>query len=88
MVINAVKIATKYRHKFNKDIVIDLFCYRRRGHNEADDPSATQPLMYKTIAKHPSVLNQYQDQLIGESILTKEQASSIKSIYRESLEDG
>ena len=51
MVVNAVKIATKYRHKFNKDIVIDLFCYRRRGHNEADDPSATQPLMYKRIAK-------------------------------------
>jgi 2-oxoglutarate dehydrogenase E1 component len=88
MVVNAVKIATKYRHKFNKDIVIDLFCYRRRGHNEADDPSATQPLMYKRIAKHPSVLNQYQEQLITESYLTKEKALSIKSTYRDSLEEG
>ena len=61
MVIKAVKIACKYREKFHKDVVIDLFCYRRRGHNEADDPSATQPSMYKKIAKHPSVLNQYQE---------------------------
>ena len=88
MVINAAKIACKYRNKFKKDIVIDLFCYRRRGHNEADDPSATQPLMYEKISKHPSVLNQYEDFLKEEGILTLEKAKKIKSDYRKSLEGG
>ena len=88
MVVNAAKIACKYRNKFKKDIVIDLFCYRRRGHNEADDPSATQPLMYKKISKHPSVLKQYEDKLIEEQILLSEQSKSIKVKYRKSLEGG
>ena len=88
MVVNAVKIATKYRNKFNKDVVIDLFCYRRRGHNEADDPSATQPLMYKKIASHPTVLNQYEEKLIQEEFLTKKEATNIKTNYRKSLESG
>ena len=88
MVIKAVKIACKYREKFYKDVVIDLFCYRRRGHNEADDPSATQPSMYKKIAKHPSVLNQYQEKLMNEGFITKESALNIKNNYRESLEAG
>ena len=88
MVVNEVKIATKYRNKFNKDVVIDLFCYRRRGHNEADDPSATQPLMYKKIASHPTVLNQYQEKLIQEEFLTKKEATIIKTNYRKSLESG
>ena len=88
MVINAAKIACKYRNKFKKDIVIDLFCYRRRGHNEADDPSATQPLMYEKISKHPSVLSQYEDFLKEEGVLTLEKAKKIKSDYRKSLEGG
>ena len=88
MVVNAAKIACKYRNKFKKDIVIDLFCYRRRGHNEADDPSATQPLMYEKISNHLSVLNQYEDNLIKEGILTAEQSKTIKSNYRKSLEGG
>ena len=88
MVVNAVKIACKYRNKFKKDIVIDLFCYRRRGHNEADDPSATQPLMYKKISEHPSVLKQYEENLISIGILSKEKAKDIKVSYRKSLEGG
>ena len=88
MVVNAVKIACKYRDKFKKDIVIDLFCYRRRGHNEADDPSATQPLMYKKISEHPSVLKQYEENLISIGILSKEKAKDIKVSYRKSLEGG
>ena len=88
MVVNAAKIACKYRNKFKKDIVIDLFCYRRRGHNEADDPSATQPLMYEKISNHPSVLNQYENNLMKEGILDAEQSKKIKSNYRKSLEGG
>ena len=88
MVVNAAKIACKYRKKFKKDIVIDLFCYRRRGHNEADDPSATQPLMYEKISNHPSVLNQYENNLMKEGILDAEQSKKIKSNYRKSLEGG
>ena len=88
MVVNATKIACKYRNKFKKDIVIDLFCYRRRGHNEADDPSATQPLMYKKISEHPSVLKQYEENLISKGILSKEKAKDIKVSYTKSLEGG
>ena len=88
MVVNAAKIACEYRNKFKKDIVIDLFCYRRRGHNEADDPSATQPLMYEKISNHPSVLSQYENNLRKEGILDAEQSKKIKSNYRKSLEGG
>ena len=88
MVINAAKIACKYRNKFKKDIVIDLFCYRRRGHNEADDPSATQPLMYKKISKHPSVVSQYENTLKDEGLLSEEKIKIIKKEYRKSLEGG
>ena len=88
MVVNAAKIACKYRNKFKKDIVIDLFCYRRRGHNEADDPSATQPLMYKKISEHPSVLKQYEQALLTKKVLTDEKIKSIKTEYRKSLESG
>ena len=88
MVINAEKIACKYRNKFKKDIVIDLFCYRRRGHNEADDPSATQPLMYKKISKHPSVVSQYENFLKDEGLLSEEKIKIIKKEYRKSLEGG
>ena len=88
MVVNAAKIACKYRDKFKKDIVIDLFCYRRRGHNEADDPSATQPLMYKKISEHQSVLKQYEKALLTKKVLTDEKIKSIKTEYRKSLESG
>ena len=88
MVVKAVKVATKYRKEFNKDIVIDLFCYRRRGHNEADDPSATQPLMYKKIKDHTSVLTQYEDKLIREGLISSDQTAAVRSDYRKSLESG
>ena len=88
MVVHAAKIACEYRYKFGKDIVLDLFCYRRRGHNEADDPSATQPLMYDKIAKHPSVLKIYEEKLISENIISKSDSLDFQKKYRDSLEHG
>ena len=88
MVVYAAKIACEYRYKFGKDIILDLFCYRRRGHNEADDPSATQPLMYQRIATHPSVLKIYEEKLISESIITKLDSTTFQKEYRDSLEKG
>ena len=88
MVLNAIKIACQYRKKFKKDIVVDLFCYRRRGHNEADDPSATQPLMYNKISNHPSVLKQYEAKLLSQDLLSETESKNIKQKYRKSLEGG
>ena len=65
MVVFAAKLACEYRYTFKKDIIIDMFCFRRRGHNEADEPSATQPLMYKKIKNHKSVRDQYQERING-----------------------
>ncbi|MBL8549799.1 MAG: 2-oxoglutarate dehydrogenase E1 component [Hyphomonadaceae bacterium] len=64
----AAKVATEYRQKFGKDVVIDMFCYRRFGHNEGDDPTMTQPLMYRRIKDHPATLTLYTDRLIGEGV--------------------
>ena len=70
-VVYAAKVATEYRQKFGKDVVIDMFCYRRYGHNEGDEPMFTQPLMYKKIKGHPSVMKLYSDRLIGQGIVER-----------------
>ena len=71
-VVYATRIATEFRLKFNRDVVIDLVCYRRFGHNEGDEPSFTQPLMYKKIRSHPSTTNIYGKKLINENIILEE----------------
>ena len=71
-VVYATRIATEFRLKFNRDVVIDLVCYRRFGHNEGDEPSFTQPLMYKKIRSHPSTTNIYGKKLINENIIIEE----------------
>ena len=71
-VVYATRIATEFRLKFNRDVVIDLICYRRFGHNEGDEPSFTQPLMYKKIRSHPSPVEVYGGQLVNESTITEE----------------
>ena len=67
----AVEIALEYRQQFHKDVFIDLVCFRRLGHNEADEPMVTQPLMYKKIAQHPGTRKLYADKLIAEGVVTR-----------------
>jgi 2-oxoglutarate dehydrogenase E1 component len=85
-VVFAAKIATEFRQKFQKPVVIDMFCYRRHGHNEGDEPSFTQPLMYKTIAKHPTTLEIYGKKLVGEGILTEGEIDKMKGDWRARLD--
>src|SRR5260370_39317787 len=71
-------MAYDYRQRFKKDVVIDMFCYRRHGHNEGDDPSYTQPLLYRKIHEHPSVAVQYAERLVREEIESQEQVAGIR----------
>ncbi len=80
------RLALAYRMKFNKDVIIDLIGYRRWGHNEADEPSATQPLMYKIIKQHPSVLKIYQQQLVNQNVISDEAAKNLMDNYRQTLD--
>ena len=86
-VVFAAKIATEFRQKFQKPVVIDMFCYRRHGHNEGDEPSFTQPLMYKAIATHPTTLEIYGDKLVGEGVVTAGEVEKMKADWRSHLDD-
>jgi len=70
-VVKVMDLAAEYRHTFHSDVVVDLVCYRRFGHNEADEPSFTQPLMYKAVHDHPTILQQYAEKLVQEGSVTK-----------------
>ncbi len=82
------RFALEYRVKFHKDVVIDLVCYRRHGHNEADEPAATQPLMYKVIRKKPTARQLYTDKLIAERVLSASEAAAMIDQYRAGLDEG
>ncbi|APE06105.1 2-oxoglutarate dehydrogenase E1 component [Alteromonas sp. RW2A1] len=82
------QLALEYRQKFKRDVVIDLVCYRRHGHNEADEPNATQPLMYQKIKKHPVPRAIYADQLIAEGVIEQRDADRYLQEYREALDHG
>ena len=82
------QMAVDYRQQFKKDIVIDLICYRRRGHNEADEPSGTQPLMYQKIKVQRTARDLYADKLIAENVLSKEDDDEGIANYRKMLENG
>ena len=88
MVVFTAKLASEYRYTFKKDIVIDMVCFRRRGHNEADDPAITQPMMYQTIAKHPGIKNIYQNQLIKSGVINIQDCEALEKKYRSTIEEG
>lgn len=85
-VVFAVKVAVEFRQLFHKPVVIDMFCYRRFGHNEGDEPSFTQPLMYKKIRQQPTTLEIYSKKLIAEGVITEGEAEKIKADWRARLE--
>jgi 2-oxoglutarate dehydrogenase E1 component len=80
--------ALAYRRKFHKDVVIDLVCYRRHGHNEADEPAATQPLMYQVIRKKPTARQLYADKLVAEGVIATADAAAMMDQYRAGLDEG
>ncbi|MCP5359746.1 MAG: 2-oxoglutarate dehydrogenase E1 component [Sinobacteraceae bacterium] len=87
-VVFVARLALRYRMRFRKDVVIDLVCYRRLGHNEADEPAATQPVMYSVIRKHPTARKLYADRLVAEGVLTPVEADGLIEQYRTGLDEG
>ncbi|MGL4239489.1 MAG: 2-oxoglutarate dehydrogenase E1 component, partial [Beijerinckiaceae bacterium] len=85
-VVFAAKVATEFRMRFQKPVVVDMWCYRRFGHNEGDEPAFTQPLMYRKIRGHQSVLKIYADKLIAEGVVTEGEVEKMKADWRARLE--
>ena len=85
-VVYVSRIATEFRQKFNKDVVIDMFCYRKQGHNESDEPAFTQPIMYKNIRAHANTRTIYSEKLIKENIVNEKEVNELYSSWSESLE--
>jgi len=85
---HVMKIACDFRQKFNRDVVIDLICYRKHGHNEADEPSATQPMMYKTIRAMKTTRQRYAEDLIKRDIIKPDYPQMLMDEYRRKLDDG
>jgi 2-oxoglutarate dehydrogenase E1 component len=85
-VVFAAKVAIEFRQKFHKPVVIDMFCYRRHGHNEGDEPSFTNPVMYKKIATHPTTLDLYARRLIADGIMTEGEIDKAKADWRARLD--
>jgi 2-oxoglutarate dehydrogenase E1 component len=85
-VVFAAKVAIEFRQKFHKPVVIDMFCYRRHGHNEGDEPAFPQPVMYKRIATHPSTLEIYSKRLIADGVITEGETEKAKADWRARLD--
>ena len=85
-VVYVAKMALDYRMEFKKDVVIDMVCYRRHGHSEADEPAATQPIMYRQIRQHRNIWEIHSDRLVKEKVVTPEEVRAIHESYVESLE--
>ena len=87
-VLFVTQLAVDYRTEFNKDVVLDLICYRRRGHNEADEPSVTQPLMYERIRQHKTTRELYTERLASEGVITEAAVQELLDLYRDALDSG
>ncbi|TYR31431.1 2-oxoglutarate dehydrogenase E1 component [Mesorhizobium microcysteis] len=85
-VVYAAKVAMEFRMTFHKPVVIDMFCYRRFGHNEGDEPAFTQPIMYKNIRAHKTTVQLYSEKLIGEGLLTQDEVDAMRADWRARLE--
>jgi len=85
-VVHCARLATEFRQTFHKDVVIDMFCYRRFGHNEGDEPMFTQPLMYRAIKEHPTTLEIYAKKLIAEGLLGEAEVEAMKRAFEERLD--
>jgi 2-oxoglutarate dehydrogenase E1 component len=85
-VVFAAKVAIEFRQKFHKPVVIDMFCYRRHGHNEGDEPAFTQPVMYKRIATHPGTVEIYSKRLIADGVMTEGEVEKAKADWRARLD--
>ncbi|HET6927713.1 MAG TPA: 2-oxoglutarate dehydrogenase E1 component, partial [Hyphomicrobiaceae bacterium] len=86
-VVHVAKIATEFRQRFQKPVVIDMFCYRRHGHNESDEPAFTQPLMYRAIKAHPSTVEIYAKRLIEEGVVTAQDVAGMTASFRARLDE-
>ena len=84
----AIELAFDYRQKFHKDVFIDLVCFRRLGHNEADEPMITQPLMYKKINQHPGTRKLYADRLVAAGVVSADDADAMIATYRAAMDKG
>ena len=85
-VVHVARIATEFRFRFKRDVVIDMYCYRRQGHNEADEPAFTQPIMYDAIDRHATTRAIYAGRLVAEGLLTEEAADGIVEDFRAKLD--
>ena len=86
-VVHAAKVATEFRQKFGKDVVIDIFCYRRFGHNEGDEPMFTNPLMYKRIKKHKTTLTLYTERLVKDGLIPEGEIEDMKAAFQAHLNE-
>jgi len=86
-VVLAAQIALDYRYKFKSDVVIDMICYRRHGHNEADEPTVTQPVMYRKMAEHPPVHQLYREHLVADGVVSDAEVEEMVQDYRTCLEE-
>jgi 2-oxoglutarate dehydrogenase E1 component len=85
-VVHVSRIAIEFRQKFKKDVVVDIFCYRRHGHNEGDEPAFTQPIMYRNIRNHPTTREVYAKQLVDEAVVTESESNQMVSDFLRRLE--